>query len=64
MTNNQQYFIYKYKEELIPYNIWADTFDTPFYNDMPYSLISTIRFMAELDIKDLIADDVHIVKVE
>lgn len=60
------YIFYKLEghDDLIPYNIWGDTFDTPFYSKMSYTLIQTIRFMAEEGIKDLTADGVHILEVE
>lgn len=58
-----EYIMYQYKEHIIPYNIRADTFDTPYYNDMDYKVIESIRFLAESDIKVLKADDMEIVEL-
>lgn len=59
-----EYIMYQYEEHIIPYNVRADTLDTPYYNDMDYKVIECIRFMAESEIKSLQADDIHIVEVE
>lgn len=61
-----QYILYQWNnhEDLIPYNVLADTFDTVFYSKMPHLLIQAIRFMAEEDVKELKIDGFHIVEVD